>query len=155
MSDSSMALKPVIDEPSKEMPWASASSRCSRPMENDLSWPRMSVNHIRMNRMSRSETSALTSSADSGLRSSATATTSRRLVDLAPTAGRIRVDRRACQPHLRPGLELQQRRAQRVAHVGQGVGHAHRRAGMDLALDDPAPLELLHALRAQAVGEVG
>ena len=50
MSDSSMALKPVIDEPSKPIPPSNASSSSSTLIENDLSWPRMSVNQKRMKR---------------------------------------------------------------------------------------------------------
>ena len=49
MSDSSMRLKPVIDEPSKPMPSANASSSSSLPIANDLSWPKMSVNQKRTN----------------------------------------------------------------------------------------------------------
>jgi hypothetical protein len=63
MSDSSMALKPVIEEPSKPMPPSNASSSSAALIENDLSWPRMSVNQKRMKRMARSSTIALTSSA--------------------------------------------------------------------------------------------
>ncbi len=63
MSDSSMALKPVIDEPSKPMPPSNASSSSSLPTEKLFSCPRMSVNQKRMKRMSRSSTSALTSAA--------------------------------------------------------------------------------------------
>ncbi len=63
MSDSSMALKPVIEEPSKPMPPSKASSSSAALMEKLLSWPRMSVNHRRMKRMPRSFTSACTSSA--------------------------------------------------------------------------------------------
>ena len=63
MSDSSMALKPVIEEPSKPMPRSNASSSSAALIENDFRWPRMSVNQKRMKRMSRSATSALTSSA--------------------------------------------------------------------------------------------
>ena len=62
MSDSSMALKPVIEEPSKPMPPSKASSSSAALMQNDFSWPRMSVNQRRMKRMPRSSTSALTSS---------------------------------------------------------------------------------------------
>ena len=62
MSDSSMALKPVIEEPSKPMPPSKASSSSVTLIENALSCPRMSVNHSRMNRMSRSCTMARTSS---------------------------------------------------------------------------------------------
>ena len=52
MSDSSMALKPVIDEPSKPMPPSNASSSSAELIEKLLSWPRMSVNQSRMKRMS-------------------------------------------------------------------------------------------------------
>ena len=62
MSDSSIALKPVIDEPSKPMPPSNASSSSSALMLNDFSWPRMSVNQSRMKRMPRSCARALTSS---------------------------------------------------------------------------------------------
>ncbi len=60
MSDSSMALKPVIDEPSKPIPPSNASSSSEALTEKLFSCPRMSVNHSRMKRMSRSSTSALT-----------------------------------------------------------------------------------------------
>ena len=56
MSDSSIALKPVIDEPSKPIPPSNASSRSSELIENDFSWPRMSVNQSRMKRMLLSRT---------------------------------------------------------------------------------------------------
>ena len=49
MSDSSIRLKPVIDEPSKPMPSSSAPGSSSRPTANDLSCPKMSVNQNRMN----------------------------------------------------------------------------------------------------------
>ena len=62
MSDSSIALKPVIEEPSKPIPPSKASSSCSLEIENDFSCPRTSVNHRRTNRMPCSSTSALTSS---------------------------------------------------------------------------------------------
>ena len=62
MSDSSIALKPVIDEPSKPMPSSNAASSSERLIEKDFSWPRMSVNQSRMKRISRSATIALTSS---------------------------------------------------------------------------------------------
>jgi hypothetical protein len=44
-----MRLKPVIDEPSKPIPSSSAPSSSSLPTAKLLSWPRMSVNHSRMN----------------------------------------------------------------------------------------------------------
>ena len=63
MSDSSIALKPVIEEPSKPIPPSNASASSVALIENAFSCPRMSVNHRRMKRMSRSATSAITSSA--------------------------------------------------------------------------------------------
>src|SRR4051794_41153392 len=66
MSDSSIALKPVIDEPSKPMPPSKASSSSAALMENDFSWPRMSVNQSRMNRMWCASTRALTSAGVDG-----------------------------------------------------------------------------------------
>ena len=63
MSDSSMALKPVIEEPSKPIPPSKASSSSSALIEKLFSWPRMSVNQRRMKRMPRSFTNAWTSSA--------------------------------------------------------------------------------------------
>src|SRR2546430_752578 len=63
MSDSSIALKPVMEEPSKPIPPSNASSSSSALMEKLFSCPRMSVNQRRMKRMSRSWTRALTSSA--------------------------------------------------------------------------------------------
>jgi hypothetical protein len=66
MSDSSIALKPVIDEPSKPIPPSNASSSSAALMENDFSCPRMSVNQKRMKRMECSWTIALTSSAVEG-----------------------------------------------------------------------------------------
>src|SRR5687768_9454360 len=63
MSDSSIRLKPVIDEPSKPMPSSSAPGSSSRPTANDLSWPKMSVNQSRMNSTLCSSTCASTSPA--------------------------------------------------------------------------------------------
>ena len=58
MSDSSIALKPVIEEPSKPIPASNASSSSAALIEKDFSWPRMSVNQRRMKRISRSPTIA-------------------------------------------------------------------------------------------------
>jgi hypothetical protein len=55
-ADSSIALKPVIDEPSKPMPPSNASSSSSLLIEKLFSWPRMSVNQSRMKRMFWSST---------------------------------------------------------------------------------------------------
>ena len=62
MSDSSIGLKPVIEEPSKPIPPSNASSSSEALIENDFSWPRTSVNQSRMKRTSRSRTTAITSS---------------------------------------------------------------------------------------------
>ena len=66
MSDSSIALKPVIEEPSKPIPPSNASASSVTLIEKAFSWPRMSVNQSRMKRMSRSATSEITSSAVRG-----------------------------------------------------------------------------------------
>ena len=66
MSDSSIALNPVIDEPSKPIPPSNASASSVALIENDFSWPRMSVNQSRMKRISCSFASAITSSEVSG-----------------------------------------------------------------------------------------
>ena len=61
MSDSSIRLKPVIDEPSNPIPSANASSSSSLPTANDFSWPRMSVNQKRTNSTFSCSTRASTS----------------------------------------------------------------------------------------------
>ena len=66
MSDSSIALKPVIEEPSKPIPDSNAPSSSFALIENDFSCPSMSVNHRRMKRISRSATIACTSCAPAG-----------------------------------------------------------------------------------------
>src|SRR5918998_1833550 len=63
MSDSSIRLNPVIDEPSNPMPSSSAPASSSRPTANDFSWPKMSVNQKRMNSTFSSSTRASTSAA--------------------------------------------------------------------------------------------
>ena len=62
MSDSSIGLKPVIDEPSKPIPPSKASSSSAALMEKLFSCPSTSVNQSRMNRTSRSLTTFITSS---------------------------------------------------------------------------------------------
>jgi hypothetical protein len=49
MSDSSIALKPVIDEPSKPIPSSSASGTSLGVTANDLRCPSMSENHSSTN----------------------------------------------------------------------------------------------------------
>ena len=66
MSDSSIGLNPVIDEPSKPIPPSKASSSSEELTENDFSCPSTSVNQRRMKRTSCSPTAAITSSAVSG-----------------------------------------------------------------------------------------
>ena len=62
MSDSSIGLKPVIEEPSKPIPPSNASSNSSALIEKLFSWPSTSVNQSLMKRTSRSCTSFFTSS---------------------------------------------------------------------------------------------
>ena len=61
MSDSSIGLNPVIEDPSKPMPPSNASSSSAALIEKLFNWPRMSVNQRRMNRTSRSFTMLMTS----------------------------------------------------------------------------------------------
>ena len=63
MSDSSIGLKPVIEEPSKPMPPSKASSSSAALIEKLFSWPRTSVNQRRTKRTSFSLTIAATSAA--------------------------------------------------------------------------------------------
>ena len=67
MSDSSIGLNPVIEEPSKPIPPSKASSSSSALIENDFRRPRMSVNHSRMKRIPSSSMIALTSSREVGV----------------------------------------------------------------------------------------
>ena len=67
MSDSSIGLKPVIEDPSNPIPPSKASSSSDELMENDFSWPSTSVNQRRMNRTSLSRTAAMTSVVDSAI----------------------------------------------------------------------------------------
>src|SRR3954451_19197927 len=136
MSDSSIALKPVIEEPSKPIPASNAPSRSCELIENDFSWPRMSVNQRRMKRTPVSRTWASTSSAVVGC-SSVSA-----------------IEARTLQPAQRPRAELAQGRSQLAAHVRQSVLDPRGRAVAHVALDDAASLELLHALGEQGVGGV-
>src|SRR5215211_671350 len=136
MSDSSIALKPVIDEPSKPMPASKAPSRSWELIEKDFSWPRMSVNQSRMNRTPVSRTWARTSSAVPGWSS----------------GGAMKA--RTLQPAQCPRAELAQGGVQLAAHVGEAVLDAGGRAVVDLPLDDAARLELLHPLGEQAIGQV-
>ena len=62
MSDSSIGLKPVIEEPSKPIPPSKASSSSAALIEKLFSWPSTSVNQRRMKRTSRSLTTFMTSS---------------------------------------------------------------------------------------------
>src|SRR4051794_34571245 len=141
MSDSSIALKPVIEEPSKPMPPSKASSSCSELMENDFSWPRMSVNQSRMKRMFRSWTRVLMSSGACGRSIRA---------EYVSAPGR----RGSVEPAVGPRLQLLEGGREVAAHRGQLVLHARGRGGRDPAVDHAALLELLHALGEQPVGEV-
>src|SRR4051794_1397295 len=153
MSDSSMALKPVIEEPSKPLPPSKASASSSALIEKDFSWPRTSVNQSRMNRMPWSSTRARTSSALCG----GSATKAGRLPGCR-TAGTARLGGRAlviAQPAARPALHGLERRLEVAPHLRQGVLDPDGRAGMHGALDDPAGLELLQALGEEAIGQLG
>src|SRR4051812_37912744 len=140
MSDSSMALKPVIDEPSKPMPPSKASSSSSALIEKLLSWPRMSVNQRRMNRISWSLTSDLTSSAVFGwsaiglLRGVGFGDEGRKAT--RPTAERSGGGR-AVEPLVGPRLQRVDRGLEGAALTGHRVLDADRRAVEHAALDDP------------------
>src|SRR5919106_1529592 len=133
MSDSSIALKPVIDEPSNPIPPSKASSSSCAWIEKLFSWPRMSVNQRRTKRMSRSSTNAWMSAAVCGCTLMA----------------------RRLQPGVGPALERADRRLERLALVGQGVLDPDRGGVDDAALDDALRLQLLHPLRQQPVREIG
>ena len=60
MSDSSIELKPVIDEPSKPIPSSSAPSSSAMVIAKLLSWPTMSVNQRRTKSTSSAETRSST-----------------------------------------------------------------------------------------------
>src|SRR4051794_27393804 len=161
MSDSSIALKPVIDEPSKPMPPSKASSSSSLLIEKLFSWPRMSVNQKRMKRMLRSSTMALTSSAVFGwsaigllLHGFGSAQANRGGAAVWPNAYGRRVLLRR-QVLVRPLLEGAQGRLERLALRREAVLHADRGAVEHAALDDALPLELLQPLGEQPVGELG
>src|SRR3954469_15427845 len=132
MSDSSIALKPVIDEPSKPIPPSNASSSSWALIEKLFSWPRMSVNQSRTKRMSRSSTKARTSSAVRGWS----------------------LMRRRLQPGVGPALEREHGRLERLALGGEAVFDPHRRVVDHAALDDALRLQLLHPLGQEAVGQV-
>src|SRR5215213_14425 len=133
MSDSSIALKPVMEEPSKPMPPSKASSSSCALIEKLFSWPRMSVNQSRTKRMSRSSTNALISSAVCGWSLMA----------------------RRLQPGVGPALERAHRRLERLTLRGEDVLDTNRCVVDDPALDDALRLELLHPLREQAIREIG
>src|SRR4051794_32937456 len=144
MSDSSMALKPVIEEPSKPMPFSNASSSSAELMLNDLSCPRMSVNQRRMKRSWCSSTIALTSSTVRGW--SVMARDPRGSV----VSRRSEAGRRCVEPAAPPGLQRGHRRFELPALVSEGVaGPGGVGAG-----DDAALLELLQAPGEQPVGDV-
>src|SRR5688572_18194411 len=144
MSDSSIALKPVIDEPSKPIPPSNASSSSSLLMEKLFSCPRMSVNQKRMKRMSRSSTIALTSSAVRGWSAMFS------LLVGFEEARRLL----ARKPVVRPALEGAHGRLERAALVRERVLDPDGTAVAHVTLDDPLGLELLHTLGEQPVRDV-
>src|SRR6478736_3023560 len=152
MSDSSIALKPVIDEPSKPMPPSKASSSSAALMENDFSWPRMSVNHSRMNRMPLARTYSRISSLVPGC-SSGDMRAEPRGPDVLPSLARWRKFSRS-EPAQRPLAQLAHGGGELAPHVGERVLDPGGRALVHLALDDAARLQLLHPLREEPVGQV-
>jgi hypothetical protein len=66
MSDSSIALKPVIDEPSKPIPSSSAPSSSLSVIAKLFRWPSRSVNQSRTYSTLSCSTRASTSRRDSG-----------------------------------------------------------------------------------------
>src|SRR5579884_522008 len=160
MSDSSIALKPVIEEPSKPMPPSKASASLVLLMLKAFRLPRMSVNHRRMKRMPSCSTRARTSlavSAGSLIAAEPYLVSLRRDMARRPIA-RLAPDGLGgdapAQPALRPLLQLVQRWAKLAAHLRQRVLDTDRWARMHGALDDAARFEFLHAGREQAVGEL-
>src|SRR6185503_13462461 len=133
MSDSSIALKPVIEEPSNPIPPSKASSSSCALMEKLFSWPRMSVNQRRTKRMSRSSTNALTSSA---------------------VCGWWLIARRL-QPGVGPALQRAHRRLERLALRGEDVLDPDGSLVDDVPLDDALRLELLHPFGQQTVRQIG
>src|SRR3954453_7990722 len=127
MSDSSIALKPVMDEPSNPIPPSNASSSSCALIEKLFSWPRMSVNQSRTKRMSRSATNARTSSAVRGC---------------SLMRGRL-------QPGVCPALERAHGGLERLALLGEDVLDLHRGVVDHVPLDDPLCLQLLHPLGQQ------
>src|SRR6476646_6747709 len=125
MSDSSIGLKPVIEDPSNPIPPSNASASSVALIENALSWPRMSVNQRRMKRMSRSETSEMTSSA---VRWRDVAVIGRRTLLAAAREGGKRPWRSGAdclampaEPAVGPRLQLDERRLELGAHLRQRV----------------------------------
>src|SRR5918992_4228830 len=147
MSDSSIRLNPVIDEPSNPMPSSSAPASSSRPTANDFSWPKMSVNQKRMNSTFSSSTRASTSAAR-----------------VPTSSGAIAIDRHLLWVGLQHVLALLAGAdADRVLdreHEQLAVADGAR-AGVpqDRLLDDPDVLRLHDALelelRPQVDGELG
>src|ERR1700759_4394131 len=155
MSDSSIGLKPVIEDPSNPIPPSNASDSSVALIENALSWPRMSVNQRRMKRMSRSETSEMTSSA---VRWRDVAVIERgTLLAASREGGKSGADGLAAsaEPAVGPRLELDERGLELGAHLRQRVLDPQGRSGNHRPLDDAARLELLHALGQQAVRQLG
>src|SRR6185436_9839934 len=145
MSDSSIALKPVMDEPSKPMPPSNASSSSSLLIEKLFSCPRMSVNQKRMKRMSRSSTIDLTSSAVRGWSAMFSL-----FVGFEEGARLL-----ARQPVVRPALKRAHGRLEGAALVRERVLDLDGTRVAHVTLDDLLGLELLHPLGQEPVGDVG
>src|SRR5262245_36283098 len=138
MSDSSIRLNPVIDEPSKPMPSSRAPGSSSRPTANDFSAPKMSVNQSRMNSTFSSSTRASTSAARVPVTSGAIAIGGHLLVIVGLEHGLALLA--GADAH---GILDRQDEELAVADVaGAGVLQ-------DRVLDDPHVLRLDHALDLQ------
>src|SRR5581483_5263001 len=162
MSDSSIGLKPVIEDPSKPIPPANASLSSEELIENALSCPRMSVNQRRMKRMFRSATIAVTSSVVSlvmrafapRLAVAGGEVNARAGLDLGhPLPGRVRspVAGPAPKPSVGPLLKLSKCRLQLQAHARELIFDPQRRSCEHPSLHYPARLELLHPLGEQPI----
>src|SRR5450755_217561 len=158
MSDSSIALKPVIEDPSKPIPPSNASANSLALIENAFSCPMMSVNHSRMNLMSLSAASEMTSSAVNGRSDigverylhGKTAFPARALRSAGggvPSASSdARGDLPGAEPAPSPALDLDQCRPEFATHPRKLVFDPERRPGDHRPLDDAPRFKLLHPL---------
>ena len=95
MSDSSIGLKPLIEEPSKPMPPSKASSSSAALIEKLFSWPSRSVNQRRTKRTSFCSQNAIASLALVGP-SAMSRTSYRRLTSKAPRSSYEKTEASRC-----------------------------------------------------------